>query len=76
MDEKSEDKLEFKEKLINFYKSNKIKVYIFITLLILSIFSLMLFKFYNEKKNSLISDKFVQAGLFLANNQKVEAKQI
>ena len=31
MDEKSEDKLEFKEKLINFYKSNKIKVYIFIT---------------------------------------------
>lgn len=76
MDEKSEDKLEFKEKFISFYKSNRIKVYIFITILILSISSLMLLKFYNDKKNNLISDKFVQAGLFLANNKKSAAKQM
>ena len=69
-------KSNFKKKLINFYNLNKIKIYsfsfIFIVLIVISVF----IKNNNEKKNVLISEKFIQAGILLSSNKKDEAKNI
>ena len=70
----SENKLELKDKVINFWQKNKIKIFIFGLILIIII--LFLINFYNKDKNKniLISDKYVKAGLYLASNQKDNAK--
>ena len=76
MQENINIKSNFKKKLINFYNLNKIKIYsfsfIFIVLIVISVF----IKNNNEKKNVLISEKFIQAGILLSSNKKDEAKNI
>ena len=76
MQENINIKSNFRNKLINFYNLNKIKIYsfsfIFIVLIVISVF----IKNNNEKKNVLISEKFIQAGILLSSNKKDEAKNI
>ena len=76
MQENINIKSNFRNKLINFYNLNKIKIYsfsfIFIVLIVISVF----IKNNNEKKNVLISEKFIQAGILLSSNKKEEAKNI
>ena len=42
MDQNLESKLELKSRIINFYNSNKIKIYIFITTIVLTVIFLYL----------------------------------
>ena len=76
MDQNQENNQNIKVRLSNFYHGNKIKIYCFVIILILSLISLVFMKSYNEKKNILISEKYVQAGLYLAANNKDLAKEI
>ena len=68
--------IKLKVKFSNFYYNNKIKIYCFVIILILSLISLVLIKSNNEKKNIIISEKYVQAELYLAANNKDLSKEI
>ena len=66
---------DFKDKLISFYNQNKIKIYIFLIILLIVIISITFFKINNDKKNNLIAEKYVKAGLYLTSNNKEIAKK-
>ena len=74
MDQNLERKQELKNKIINFYNLNKLKVFTFILILILGAISTIFLKINNERKNILISKKYIQAGLYLSSNNDKKAK--
>lgn len=74
MDQNLERKQELKDKIINFYNLNKVKVFSFILILIIGVISTIFLKINNERKNILISDKYIQAGLYLSSNNDKKAK--
>ena len=74
MDQNLERKQELKNKIINFYNLNKVKVFFLILILIIGVISTIFLKINNERKNVLISDKYIQAGLYLSSNNDKKAK--
>lgn len=76
MDDKSEKKLEFKDKLLSFYKDNKLKViFFFITIVIL--ISIILIKTEIQKRNNImLSDKFNESVLLISVGEIDKAKVI
>ena len=76
MEENIEKKQELKSRLIYFFDKNKIKFFILISLLIIAIFALLLVQINVKKKNSSIAEKYIQAGIFLANNENTDATMI
>ena len=76
MNQDIETKLDFKDKLVNFYNLNKGKVFIFVIILLTAL--ILVFFFYNKalKKNIFISEKYVQAGLYLATKDNKNAKAL
>ena len=65
MEQNADTKTDFKEKFINFYKLNKIKFYILIILISLTIITVSFMRHINEKNNILTSEKYIQAGIYL-----------
>ena len=74
MNKEENNAVEKKNKLIFFVKENKIKILIIVSLIFLSIISLNLFKIHKSNKNDLISEKYIQAGIYL--NLKDEKKSL
>ena len=74
MNKEENNGAEKKNKLLFFIKENKIKFLITVSIIFLSIISLNLFKIYNLNKNDLISEKYIQAGIYL--NLKNEKKSL
>ena len=74
MNKEENNVAEKKNKLILFLKENKIKILIIVSLIFLSIISLNLFKSQKLNKNDLISEKYIQAGIYL--NLKNEKKSL
>ena len=66
--------MEIKNKTINFFILNKIKIYFIGIILFLGIFSIVYVKNSILKKNNLIAEKYIQANLYLTTNKKDEAK--
>ena len=76
MEENIETKLDFKSKLLNLYSKNKLKILILFLVLFVSIFLITYIKYDNDKKNKFISEKYIQAGLFLSSEEKEKAKKL
>ena len=76
MELKIDHKIELKEKLFNFYNSNKLKINSIVVILIIILISLTFLQLNNKKKNKLISEKYIQAGLYLASEDKVKSKNL
>lgn len=76
MEDNLEQKLDFKKKLVNFYNLNKFKVFISLVIAIIAAILFLLFKINNQKKNIEISQKFVEAGIYLSSNKLDDAKNI
>ena len=74
MDQNLERKQELKNKIINFYNLNKVKVFFFIIIFLIGVISTIFFKINSERKNILISEKYIQAGLYLSSNNDKKAK--
>ena len=76
MDDNLENKSVNREKMILFLKKNKIKfIYFFIIFLI--IISLIIFlKVNNTKKNELISEKYIEAGLLMVSNELEQSRKL
>ena len=73
MEENIEKKQELKSRLIHFFDKNKFKFFILISLIVIAIFALSLLQINVKKKNSLIAEKYIQAGIFLANKKNADA---
>ena len=69
MDQSSENKIDLKARIINFYDLNKAKIIFLLLILIISSISLLFIKHNETKKNILISEKYVEAGIYLASNK-------
>ncbi len=76
MNQNPENKLEQKDKLISFYHNNKNKFFILIGILIITLSIFSYHNYNNSKKNILVSEKFVEAGLLLAAEEKNKATSI
>ena len=76
MDQNLDKKIEYKNKLISLLRENKLKIVIFFGLIILLAVILALFQINNKNKNSLISEKYIQAGLYLSSNEVENSKKI
>ncbi len=76
MDQNLENKPNFKNKLIYLYDNHKKKIFILLLILVLILISLIFVQSKNEKKNILISEKYVKAGLYLAADKKDISKKM
>ena len=76
MEQNLNNNTEIKARLINFYKENKIKVQIILIGTILIIFLITFLEIKKEKKNNLISEQYINAGIFYTKNEKDKAKEI
>lgn len=74
MENKLENRIELKNRLIKFYNFNKKKFYISLFFLIIILFSTFILKNNKERKNIFISEKYVQAGIYLKSERNNEAK--
>lgn len=76
MEQNLNNKVELKDKLFSFYDSNKLKIYAFLGILLIIVISAISFNLISKKKNMLISEKYVQANLYLAINETQKSKII
>ena len=76
MEENIEKKQELKSRFIHFFDKNKFKFFILTSLIIIAIFAFSLFQINVKKKNSLIAEKYIQAGIYLANKKNDDATLI
>lgn len=74
MDQNTENKTSHNNKVVELYYSNKTKIFIFAAILVIIGISIIFLDFKNEKKNELISEKYIQAGLYLSSDKKNKAK--
>lgn len=68
--------MDFKEKLIIYYKKNKIKLFITQIIIVLVIILFAFLQIKKSKNNNVVAEKFIEAGLLLSSNQKDLANQI
>ena len=64
------------EKIENFLRKNKNILLIILTLIIFALVGICYFNYYQKSKNEKVSEKFVQAGIYLSLNQNEKSKKI
>jgi len=76
MEQEIDKSLENKNKFLSIFKENKIKLIgvLFITLFLS--FTFIFYKMNENKKNILISEKYIQAGLLLAADENEKSKKL
>ena len=76
MEQNIDNKIDFKSRIINFYKENKIKTQLFFWVIIIFFISIILLQAYHEKKNNQVSELFINAGIFYTQDEKDRSKKI
>ena len=74
MDQNLDNKISLKNRVVEFYNSNKIKILIFFVTIIIVGILISFLSYKKEQKNKLISEKYIQAGLYLSSSKKNDAK--
>ena len=72
----NETKINSSEKIENFVKKNKNVLLTIFTLIIFALVGISYFNYYQKSKNEKVSEKFVQAGIYLSLNKQEESKKI
>ncbi len=72
----NETKINSSEKIENFVQKNKNILLIIFTLIIFALVGISYFNYYQKSKNEKVSEKFVQAGIYLSLNQQEKSKKI
>ena len=72
----NETKINSSEKIANFVQKNKNIILINFILIISVLIGISYFNYYQKSKNEKISEKFVQAGIYLSLNKQEESKKI
>ena len=65
-----QDSITLKSKIINFYKNNKIIIFIFIIILLILVISTVYLAESNKSKRIALADNYIEAKVYLANNDK------
>ena len=73
MDKTEENKIEIKDKIINFFNNHKAKIYLFILIFVTFLVLFSFLKVNNEKKNIIAAEKYIEAGIYLGSNKKKDA---
>ena len=76
MENNLESKIDINNRLSNFYKLNKVKIFTIIIISFVVVISIFLLKHNNKKNNILIAEKYVEAGLQLSKNNKENARNL
>ena len=76
MEQNLENKADLKLRMLNFYNSNKVKIFVLIIICFISVVTILLLEHKKQKNNILIAEKYVQAGLQLSANKKENAKNL
>ena len=76
MENNIENKIELKDKINSFYKEYKVKIILLICIFFIFLIITVALKINFEKKNKLISEKYITAGLYVASNEIEKSKQI
>ena len=76
MDHKIDNTIGFKNRLVSYYKSHRLKINSLLLIFLKIFISIYFFIKYAKKKNILISEKYVQAGLYLADKKEKNAKDL
>tara|TARA_B100000941_G_scaffold77065_1_gene52550 strand:+ start:1629 stop:2138 length:510 start_codon:yes stop_codon:yes gene_type:complete len=76
MDENLDKKIDNINRIINIYQKHKIKIYFLIAALLTISFSYIFFNIFQENKNNLVSEKYIEAGLYLAKDDKLKSKRL
>ena len=76
MDENLDKKKDNSNRFVNIYQKNKIKIYFLIATTLIISFSYIFFNIYQDYKNNLVSEKYIEAGLYLAQDDKIRSKKI
>ena len=76
MEQNFEGKLDIKSKLTDFLNENRLKIFTLIAIVILIFISITYVQYSNGKKNELIAEKYIQAGLYLSSNKAEKAKKL
>ena len=76
MQENSENKKETKNKIEDFYRLHKSKIFMFIIILLSTVIIVILFNELKKRKNIKIGQEYIQAGILLSSNQKEDAIKI
>ena len=71
-----QDSITLKSKIINFYKNNKIIIFTFIIILLILVISTVYLAESNKSKRIALADNYIEAKIYLANNDKEKAKSI
>ena len=72
----NETKINSSKKIENFVQKNKNILLIIFTLIIFALVGISYFNYYQKSKNEKVSEKFVQAGIYLSLNQQEKSKKI
>ena len=75
MDDSLDKNTDLKDRINNFFKKNKLKIYFLILTLIIILISMFLINKNQIKNNYLISEKYIKAGLHLSSKNNEEAKK-
>ncbi len=76
MEQNLDNKIDFKSKILSFYKENKLKIYLCSVGLIISIISVVFLQISKKNKANLISEQYIEAGIFYNLNEKKKSKKI
>lgn len=76
MDHKIDNTIGFKNRLVSYYKSHRLKINSLLLIFPIIFISIYFFILDAKKKNILISEKYVQAGLYLADKKEKNAKDL
>ena len=76
MEQNLEHKTELKDRLIEFYKRNKIIIFSLVILILFLIATIIVVNVNYKKKNSIIGEKYIEAGLYLASGKKNKTTQL
>jgi hypothetical protein len=76
MENNIESKIDINNRLSNFYKLNKVKIFTIIIISFVVVITIFLLKHNNKKNNILIAEKYVEAGLQLSKNNKENARNL
>ncbi len=76
MDQSLDKKPVLKDQIISFLKNNKFKIYLLIGIIFIFFILMIVFNEKSKRKNILISEKYIEAGLLLSNDKINEAKNI
>ena len=76
MDQNLNKKIELKDKLVALFQENKLKIYSLIGILLVTFITIIFININNEKRNILISEKYVQAGLYFGLDNKKKSKDL